>query len=121
MVWLQNSECSIMTCLDHSTGEQVNWKQASVMTGYKRSIAERLRHPQARMGQRSPLCEQLRDQTVQQFKTTFLNKQLQGIQGFHHLQLIISSKNSENLEKSLHITNIDIHDLQSLWSHCIKN
>lgn len=47
-------ECSVSTCLEHSTGEQVNWKQLSVMIGYKRSIPERLGRSQARTGRGSP-------------------------------------------------------------------
>uniref|UniRef100_A0AAR2INC0 Transmembrane protein 63A n=1 Tax=Pygocentrus nattereri TaxID=42514 RepID=A0AAR2INC0_PYGNA len=40
-------ECSKNTCLEHSTGEQVNWKQVSVMIAYKGSIPERLSRSQA--------------------------------------------------------------------------
>ena len=53
-----------ITCLKHSTGEQVNWKQVSAMIGYKRSIPERVSRSQARMGRDSPLCEQLCEQIV---------------------------------------------------------
>ena len=53
-------------CLEHSTGEQVHWKQVSVLIGYKRSFPES--RSQARMGRGSPLCEQLREQIVQQFE-----------------------------------------------------
>ena len=49
-------------CLEYSTDEQVNWKQVSIVIGYKRNIPERLRFSQARIG--SPLCEPLRGQTV---------------------------------------------------------
>ena len=38
------------TCLEHFTGEPVNWQQMSAMIGYKRSILERLNSLQARMG-----------------------------------------------------------------------
>lgn len=52
------------TCLENCTGEQVNCKPMRVMISYKRSIPERLRCLQARLGWGSPLCEQLCEQIV---------------------------------------------------------
>lgn len=36
---------------------QVNFKQPSIMVGYKRNIPERLSCSQAKVGQGSPLCD----------------------------------------------------------------
>ena len=71
------------------------------MIGYKRSIPERLSRSQVRMGRGSPHCEQLYEQIVLQFKNNISQRTISS--GFHHLQSIISSKDSENLEKSLHV------------------
>jgi hypothetical protein len=57
-----------ITCLENSTDEHVNWKQVSVMIGYKISIPKRLCHSQSRMGRGSPLCGELREQIAQQFR-----------------------------------------------------
>ena len=59
-------------CLTLCTGEQVSWKQVSVMIGYKRSIPEKLSRSQARMGRGSPLCEQLCEQIAQPFKNNYM-------------------------------------------------
>ena len=55
------------------------------------------------MGWGSPLCEQLREQIVLQFKNVSQHT-MQETEEFLHLQSIISSKHSENLEKSLHVS-----------------
>lgn len=59
---------SLSTCLEHSTGEQVTWKQLSVITGCTRSRPEHLKRPQARRGRGWP-----------QSKTACLNAHSQGI------------------------------------------
>ena len=61
-------ECSSNTYLEHPTGEQAHWEQVGAMIGYKSSFPEMLSHSQTRMGRGSPLCEQMREQIVQQFK-----------------------------------------------------
>lgn len=48
--------------LEHFTGEQVHWKQVRILIGNKERIPERL----SKVERRSPLCEQLCQQIVQQ-------------------------------------------------------
>lgn len=53
-------------CVEHSTGEQLLWKQVCVMISYKGRIPEGLSRSQARIRQSSLLGEQLCEQIVQQ-------------------------------------------------------
>ena len=61
-------ECSSNTYLEHPTGEQSIWEHVGAMIVYKSSFPEMLSHSQTRMGGGSPLCEQISEQTVEQFK-----------------------------------------------------
>ena len=61
-------ECSSNTYSEHPSGEQANWEQVGAMIGYKSGFPEMLSHSQTRMGRGSPLCEQMREQIVEQFK-----------------------------------------------------
>lgn len=65
------------------------------MTWYERSIMERLSFSQARMQRAAPLCEKLRRwiRVKNEYGCTF-----GGIFGFHLLQLITPSTDSENVE-----------------------
>ena len=67
-------ECSSNSYLEHPTGEQAHWEQVGAMIGYKSSFPEMLSHSQTRMGRGSPLCEQMCEQIVQQFKGPILCK-----------------------------------------------
>ncbi|KAF0030334.1 hypothetical protein F2P81_017065 [Scophthalmus maximus] len=120
-------ECSKSTCLEQSTGEQVNTKQLSVRIGYKRSIPERLSRSQARIGRGSPLCEQLREQIVQQFKNNVSQCTIARNLG-------ISSSTVHNIIKRFRESGeisarkrqgrkptLSYGDLRSLRRHCIKN
>ncbi|KAJ0005972.1 hypothetical protein NQD34_015866 [Periophthalmus magnuspinnatus] len=96
-------ECLKYTCLEHSTGEQLNWKQVSVMIRYKKSIPEGLSHSQVRMGRGSPLCEQLHEKIVQQSKNNVFQCTIARNLGISS-SMVHNTDNidSENLEKSLH-------------------
>ncbi len=67
------------------------------MISYKRDVLERQSLSEVKMGRGSPICERERKKTVEYFKNT--NVKLQRICKSHHLQCIISSKDSEKLEK----------------------
>ncbi len=68
----------------------------------------------------------LRRKIVEQIsKKEFLREKLQRVWSYHHLQCIISSKDSENLEQSLCVRVkagkpiLDARDLRALRRHCI--
>ena len=97
------------------------------MIGYKRSIPKRLSCSQARMGRGSPLCEQLREQIVQQFKNNVSQRAIARNLG-------ISSSTVHNIIKRFRESGeiaarkrqgrkptLNARDLQSLRQHCIKN
>ena len=64
----EGDKCSKNTCLEDSTGTQVNWEQVSVMIRYKNSFPQMLSCSQAKMGRGTPLCEELREKIVQMFQ-----------------------------------------------------
>ena len=116
-----------ITCLENSTDEHVNWKQVSVMIGYKISIPKRLCHSQSRMGRGSPLCGELREQIAQQFKNNVSQRTIAMNSG-------ISSSTVHNIIKRFRESGeisarkrqgqkptLNARDLRSLRQHCIQN
>ncbi len=71
------------------------------MISYKRYVLERQSLSEVKMGRGSPICERVRKKIVEFLKKMFLNVKLQRICKSHLLQCIISSEDSEKLEKSL--------------------
>ena len=97
------------------------------MIGYKSSFPEMLSHSQTRMGRGSPLCEQMREQIVEQFKNNISQRAIARNLG-------ISSSTVHNIIKrfreSGEITarkrqgrkpTLDGRDLRPLRRYCIKN
>ena len=112
------------TCLEHSTGEQVHL--VSVVIGYKRSIPERLSHSQARMGRVSPLCEQLPEQIVQQFKSNVSQRTIARNLGnssstVHNvIKRFRESGETTARKRQGRKPTLNAGDLRSLRGHCIK-
>ncbi len=71
------------------------------MIGYKKSLSEWQCLSEVKMGRGSPIPPMLRRKIVEQYQKEFLREKLQRVWSYHHLQCIISSKDSENLEQSL--------------------
>ncbi len=72
------------------------------MISYKRDVLERQSLSEVKMGRGSPICEKVRKRLWNTLNTlTFLNVKLQRLCKSHHLRCITSSKDSENLKKSL--------------------
>ncbi|XP_061654971.1 zinc finger and SCAN domain-containing protein 2-like isoform X1 [Phyllopteryx taeniolatus] len=120
-------ECSSNTCLEHPTGDQANWEQVGAMIGYKRSFPELRSHSQAKVGRGSPLCEQVREKIVEQFKDNVPQRTIARNLG-------ISSSTVHNIIKrfreSGEITackrqgrkpTLNARDLRSLKRRCINN
>ncbi len=71
------------------------------MIGYKKSLSEWQCLSEVKMGRGSPIPPMLRRKIVEQYQKGVSQKKLQRVWSYHHLQCIISSKDSENLEQSL--------------------
>ncbi len=71
------------------------------MISYKRDVLERQSLSEVKMGRGYPIYERVHKILWNTLKTMFLNVKLQRLCESHHLQCITSSKDSENLEKSL--------------------
>ena len=68
-------ECLKNTCLEHSTGNQVHWKQVSVMIGYKEASPKgSVIHKQ----QGSPLWEQLREHSPTVYEQLYVPFSING-------------------------------------------
>ncbi len=97
------------------------------MIGYKRSIPKRLSCSQARMGRGSPLCEQLREQIVQQFKNNVSQRAIArnlGISSSTVHNIIKRFRESGEIAARKHQgrkPTLNARDLRSLRRHCIKN
>ncbi len=95
------------------------------MIGYKKSLSEWQCLSEVKMGRGSPIPPMLRRKIVSNIRKEFLREKLQRVWSYHHLQCIISSKDSENLEQSLCVrvkagkTILDARDLRALRRHCI--
>ncbi len=72
------------------------------MIGYKKSLSEWQCLSEVKMGRGSPIPPMLRRKNSwSNIRKEFLREKLQRVWSYHHLQCIISSKDSENLEQSL--------------------
>ena len=97
------------------------------MIGYKKRIPERLSHSQARMGRGSPLCEQLREQIVKQFKNNVSQPTIArnlGISSSTVHKIIKKFRESGEIsarKRQGRKPTLNACDLWSLWWHCIKN
>ncbi len=95
------------------------------MIGYKKSLSEWQCLSEVKMGRGSPIPPMLRRKIVEQYQKGVSQRKLQRVWSYHHLQCIISSKDSENLEQSLCVrvkagkTILDARDLRALRRHCI--
>merc|ERR1712101_17518 len=97
------------------------------MIGYKKSIPEWLSQSQARMGRGSPLCEQLREQIVEQFKNNVSQSTIARNLGISTSTVHnIIKRFRESGEITAHKRHgrkptLNARDLRSLRRHCIKN
>ncbi len=92
------------------------------MISYKKDVLERQSLAEVKMGRGSPICERVRKRLWNTLKTTFLNVKLQRLCKYHHLQCIISSKDSEKLEKSFFSLNfVGFPWSSAIRRHCITH
>ncbi len=70
------------------------------MIGYKKSLSEWQCLSEVKMGRGSPIPPILRRKIVEQYQKGVSQRTI-AKRSYHHLQCIISSKDSENLEQSL--------------------
>jgi len=68
------------------------------MIGFKKSLSEWQCLSEVKMGRGSPIPPKLWQKIVEQYQKGVSQRK---IASYHHLQCIISSKDSENLEQSL--------------------
>ncbi|KAL7851246.1 hypothetical protein AOLI_G00216020 [Acnodon oligacanthus] len=109
--------------VEHSTGEQLNWKQVRVMTEYKGSIPERLRRSQKRMERGSPLCKQIVQQFMNNVSQHAIARNL-GISSSTVHNIIKRFRESGEISASKRQgrkPTLNACDLRSLRRHCIKN
>ncbi len=90
-----------------------------MIISYKNDVLERQSLSEVNMDIGSPICERVRKKIVEYLKKMLLKVKLQRLCKYHNLQCIKSSKDSENLEKSVHKRQgrrplLDAHGLRAL-------